>query len=126
MAASPEDWIIQADYDFDTAECMFASNRHFYAAFMCHLSLEKALKGVYQKKIERIPPKTHNLVMLLKDLKLQPPYAIQQFLIELNAASVAIRYPESLPDMVKKYPQSLTRNILDQGKEALEWIKQQF
>ena len=44
---------------------MFRSGRYFYAVFMCHLSIEKSLKGLYTKVLNDIPPKTHNLLYLL-------------------------------------------------------------
>ena len=47
----PEEWLIQADYDIDTAEYMLRGARNVYAVFMYHLALEKALKGLYQKRV---------------------------------------------------------------------------
>ena len=46
MVKSPQEWRKQADYDIKTAEIMFDNKRYFYAVFMCHLSIEKALKGI--------------------------------------------------------------------------------
>ena len=50
MSKTPEEWLRQAEYDMDTATYMFDGGRYFYMVFMCHLSIEKALKGLYQKK----------------------------------------------------------------------------
>lgn len=47
MSDKYKEWLRQADYDMETAEAMFESGRYIYAVFMCHLSLEKALKGLY-------------------------------------------------------------------------------
>lgn len=41
-----EQWFMQAEYDLDTAECMLQAGRRFYAVFMAHLAIEKALKGI--------------------------------------------------------------------------------
>lgn len=46
VAISPEEWLKQADYDMETAEIMREKGRNFYAVFMCHQALEKALKGL--------------------------------------------------------------------------------
>lgn len=43
-----EEWFTQAKYDLETAEAMFKTRRYIYTVFMCHLSIEKALKGVYE------------------------------------------------------------------------------
>jgi len=41
---------------------------------MCHLSLEKILKAIATEITQKIPPKSHNLIYLLKlgNIKLPP------------------------------------------------------
>ncbi|MEA1864367.1 MAG: HEPN domain-containing protein [Euryarchaeota archaeon] len=41
----------------DTAEFMFSGERYFYAVFMSHLSIEKALKGCMSKNPMKPHPK---------------------------------------------------------------------
>ncbi|MDO9528114.1 MAG: HEPN domain-containing protein [Syntrophales bacterium] len=53
MAEDPQEWLRQADYDMDTAEYMLSGGRYFYAVFMCHLSIEKALKGLFHALYRR-------------------------------------------------------------------------
>ena len=47
MEKQTQEWLNQSDYDMDTAEYMHQGGRHIYAVFMCHLAIEKALKGLY-------------------------------------------------------------------------------
>ncbi len=65
MERQTEEWLKQADYDMDTADYMYKGGRYIYAVFMCHLSVEKALKGLYFEQLRKIPPKSHNPVYLL-------------------------------------------------------------
>jgi len=62
MPAEPEEWFKQAQYDMETAEYLRNGGRYSYAVFMCHLSIEKALKGLYCKELGGMPPKLHNLL----------------------------------------------------------------
>ncbi len=126
MNQKPQEWLKQADYDLDTAEFMFSGGRYFYAVFMCHLVIEKALKGLYLKKKSEVPPKVHNLVYFLNQIKLKPAESIGRFIIKLNEASVATRYPEDLEEINKNYTEGVVWDIIVHTKEALEWIKQQF
>ena len=96
MSDRYEEWIKQADYDMDTAEAMFSSGRYFYAVFMCHLSIEKALKGLYDKLLHEVPPKTHNLLYLLHKIGIRPEQELEKFITKLNTASIATRYPDEL------------------------------
>ncbi|MCL0094232.1 HEPN domain-containing protein, partial [Dehalococcoidia bacterium] len=38
---------------------MLQSGRYVYVIFMCHLSIEKTLKGILTEETSTIPPKTH-------------------------------------------------------------------
>ena len=62
-----DQWFAQADYDLETAEYMLKGERYFYAVFMTHLAVEKALKGLWQAKLQAAPPKTHNLLYLMEN-----------------------------------------------------------
>lgn len=126
MDKQSQEWLKQAEYDIDTAEYMFNGRRFFYAVFMCHLFIEKAIKGLYQEKVKQIPPKVHNLVYLLNKIGIKPDEAIGKFIIKLNEASVVTRYPENIEKLQKDYAESIVKDILVKTKEALKWIKNQF
>ncbi|MBI2434355.1 MAG: HEPN domain-containing protein [Candidatus Hydrogenedentes bacterium] len=126
MAESPREWFIQAEYDLDTARAMFDSGRNVYAVYMCHLSMEKALKGLYQEKYEKIPPKTHDLRYLLEKIGLRPSETQEKFLIRLNSAGVTTRYPEELSKLFKIYPEDIVRDYLASTKELVAWAAQQL
>jgi HEPN domain-containing protein len=68
MSEKHDEWLKQAAYDMDTADAMFTSGRYLYVVFMCHLSIEKSLKGLHSKELAEVPPKTHNLIYLLKKI----------------------------------------------------------
>jgi HEPN domain-containing protein len=125
MSKNPEEWFRQADYDLETAEYMFNGGRYFYSVFLCHLSIEKALKGLYQDRLKETPPKVHNLVYLLNKIGIKPPEVQAKFLIKLNEASVPTRYPETLELLKRDYTQGVVEDILFKSKEVLEWIKDQ-
>lgn len=119
-------WFEQAQYDLDTADVLFNNERYFYAVFMCHLALEKALKGIFQQRLKVIPPKTHNLIYLLNKIDIKPPEPLTLFFITLNEANVATRYPEDIRTVSKEYPRERTMEIISQSKECFDWIKTQL
>ncbi len=120
------EWIKQADYDMETADFMFNGKRFFYAVFMAHLAVEKALKGLYQKKLHETPPKTHNLIYLMGKIGLKPDEKIGRFIAKLNEANIAARYPENLEKVQQVYTQEVTCQILSQAKDVIAWIKKQY
>ncbi|MBW1869144.1 MAG: HEPN domain-containing protein [Deltaproteobacteria bacterium] len=120
------EWLKQADYDMDTADFMCKGGRCFYAVFMCHLAIEKALKGLYQQNLQETPPKTHNLIYLLNKIGLRPDEDRGRVITRLNEANIATRYPDDIDKLQSNYTKEITAQILTQAKEALEWIKQQL
>lgn len=118
-----DEWFKQADYDMDTAEFMFKGERYFYAVFMCHLSIEKALKGLIIQKNKEAPTKTHNLLYLIEILNLELPEDMYDFVFTLNRVSVLTRYPDDLQRMLEEYNCDKTKEILEKGKELLKWLK---
>ena len=126
MAQPPEEWLRQADYDMDTADYMFDGGRYFYAVFMCHLSIEKALKGFYRKKLSQEPPRVHNLIYLVNKIGIKPPEPVGRFIVKLNEASVATRYPEEIGKLQKDFTKGVVKDILSKGRETPGWIKKQL
>ncbi|MBU1746033.1 MAG: HEPN domain-containing protein [Proteobacteria bacterium] len=57
-------WV--AARDIKTADHMFETKRYVYVLFMCHLATEKLIKALYEATTKEMPPKTHNLVLLLR------------------------------------------------------------
>jgi HEPN domain-containing protein len=83
IARQTEEWFKQANYDLDTAEAMFRSRRYIYSVFMCHLCLEKVLKGLLAKRGD-IPPKSHDLAFLLEKIGVDIPEQHAEYLEMLN------------------------------------------
>lgn len=125
MALPPGEWLKQAKYDLAAARDMFKAGRHVYVVFMCHLSIEKALKGAYAAKLGKAPPRTHSLITLVKATGLAPPHEIARFLVGLNQASVPTRYPEDLTAIRRAYRRTRAARMLEQARETLSWIRSQ-
>lgn len=120
-----EEWYFQSDYDLETAFDMFKSGRYVYCIFMCHLSLEKVLKGLLVKTKREFPSKSHSLIYFVEKLELKMEDSYYEFLFTLNKISVPTRYPEDLRKLVAAYSIDRTENILNRTKEIQLWIKQQ-
>lgn len=102
----------QSDYDMDTADYMFRGSRYLYAVFMCHLAVEKAIKGLYFDRLREIPPRSHGLLYLLKTIGIEPPEKQGRFITRLSEASIPTRYPDDLAKVQQVYTESVVGEIL--------------
>lgn len=121
-----KEWLKQADYDIETADAMFISGRYLYSVFMCHLSIEKALKGLYHHVLNEVPPKTHNLLYLLDKIDKRPELELEKFITKLNTASIATRYPDDLTKIQNEFTEAIARDMIIKSKDVLKWVKMQF
>jgi HEPN domain-containing protein len=116
-------WIKSSNYDLKTAEHMFKTGRYIYVLFMCHLSIEKILKGLYEAASEKVAPKTHNLIYLSKTIGLNIPENHLETVESLNGLSVVTRYPEDIDEMVRAFKKDKVGEYLKRTKELLKWLK---
>ena len=122
----PKEWFLQADYDMETAQYMFDGGRYFYCIFMCHLSIEKALKGLYRARLKSDPPKIHNLLYFVGKLGLKMPGELEDHVNRLNYLSIPTRYPDDLRRMSREFDNRRTEAALLATKKVLKWLKLQL
>ena len=116
-------WFNMADYDLKTAQVMLDGGRYLYVGFMCHQVIEKALKGLYVKQHNRIPPYTHNLLTLCADLNLVITEEHQDFFIKLNPLNIEARYPEMKEKLGKAINKKKAYVLLEKTGSTYKWLK---
>jgi HEPN domain-containing protein len=92
---------------------------------MCHLSLEKVLKGLLIKRTGLFPSKSHSLIYFVDQTGLELDDSFYEFLFMLNKISVPTRYPDDLRKLFTVYTRERTESILNQTREVQGWIKKQ-
>ncbi|MBL1215639.1 MAG: HEPN domain-containing protein [Ignavibacteriae bacterium] len=127
---SAEEWMLQAEYDIDTADVMLNAGRYIYAIFMTHLSLEKALKSIYTHVLQDEPPRTHNLILLQERIenksKLGFSETQNEFIEFLNEKSVPSRYPDTLNEVLEEFKKSETTQLVNKAKGIIKWLKKKL
>ncbi len=102
---------------------MLETGRYIYVLFMCHLSVEKLLKALYEAILDKIPPKTHNLIYLSTIIDLKVPENHLKTLESLNDLSIVTRYPEDMDGLIKAFKKKRVEEYLQRTKALLKWLK---
>jgi len=118
-------WIELSDYDFETAEAMLKSKRYLYVGFMCHQTIEKALKAYYIKTKQTTAPYTHSLSHLAKKCELTSVLseAQQDFLDQIETLNIESSYPSHKERLLKSLTATKCFELISKTKEFQEWIK---
>jgi len=110
-------WFKKAEEDLDTAKYNIKGDKLSPGFFFLQQSAEKALKAFYIKKFGKLI-KTHDLVLLAKDLKV--PKNIEEFCMLLTPAYNYTRYPDIIAIVDFK---SKAESFIKSTEEILQWVK---
>ena len=124
MRKDTKNWLDMAEDDLQTAEHMLETGRYVYVIFMCHLSIEKTLKGLVTEETKKIPPKTHDLLYLTQKAAAQFAPEILDFVGMINNTSIATRYPRDFSRLISSYPKEVASDYLKRTKEVVQWLRQ--
>lgn len=111
-------WINTAKDDYDTFIILFNNDKYLYAFYLAHLTLEKIIKAHWVKDNEgNIPPKSHNLIYLHKNTKLELSNDEIKFLTKFNDFQIQGRYPDYQFEIQKLLTNSFSNDLKIQFEE---------
>jgi HEPN domain-containing protein len=120
---SARNWIATAEYDLQTAREVLTAGRYIYVVFFCHLAIEKLLKAHVAVETSREPPRTHDLISLVRLSGLRLAQTHLDFIGVINNASTLTRYPADLDTTLRDYSEPIVRDYLERAEEVCEWLR---
>lgn len=119
-------WIDCAEYDMETARSMLETRRFLYVGFMCHQTIEKALKAVLaMRQADSEIPHIHNLARLASLSLVSGEMNEEQLsLIDtLNPMNIEARYPLYKERLLKSLTVERCQWMICKTEELFLWIK---
>ena len=110
-----------------TAKAMLETKRYLYVGFMCHQTIEKALKGIFvARNHDEELPYIHKLVRLanLCGVTEELSEAQLSLLDTLNPLNIEARYPDYKRAVAKSLNAEITSHFVEQTKQMQQWILQ--
>ena len=103
---------------------MLQTKRYLYVGFMCHQTIEKALKGYFVSVNDENRPHNHNLTYLAKKPELYEQLSEEQmyFLDLLEPLNIEARYPTHKENILNALNYERCQDIILKTKELAEWI----
>lgn len=117
-------WVERMEEDYRTAQDLLHSGRYTWCAFACQQCLEKYLKAAYVKQFAKVPPYTHSLLRLCKELALVPSEAMLETIARIDKYYLTARYP-AYKESVNISSRTVAEEFFQKADEVLQWFKQQ-
>jgi len=118
-------WIETAEYDLDTARAMLETRRFLYVGFMCHQSIEKALKACFVNVLGDNPPYPHNLRKLAVESGVYDAMSgeFKDTVDLLEPLNIESRYPTYREQLLQTLNYEVCRDMLSRTETLYQWIK---
>jgi len=113
-------WLKQAEAELQVAREL--GHGHYYiGAFACHQAIEKAMKAAYIQLKRSMPPKTHNLLELAKELG--GAETVLSDVRLLNPEYVVSRYPDAANGVpAEMYDENKAKFLLEVTERLWSWV----
>ena len=95
MKPQTQQWLDIARYDLRAAKHNFDTRTYLYVIFLCHLTIEKLLKGCVTEFTEGFPPPIHDLNKLVHLANLTLPNEMTRFVSEMSHLTFGRQTPLS-------------------------------
>lgn len=124
--AKADYWFEGAEYDLQTACAMLETRRLLYVGFMCHQTIEKALKGVFvSRNLEVELPYIHKLRRLanLSGISEEMDEEQLSFLDVLSPLNVEARYPLQKSRLLESLTIERCEKMIQETEALYLWLK---
>lgn len=116
-------WIDSSLNDIPVMDNLYGNAHFHWSLFIGHLVIEKYLKAVYVRDNETTPPKTHNLLFIAKNTRLEISKQQEEFLMLVNTFNLEARYSDYKNTFYNKCTKEFTEDNIIKIKEFIEWLK---
>jgi len=119
-------WKNSAQRNWQTALSLFKIKHYDACLFFCHLTLEKALKGLVTLRTNRPSPYIHDLAKLSEIAELGLSKIQIQNLRIITGFNLSARYDDIKLSFHKVCTKNYTEKYLEITKKLYLWLKERF
>lgn len=116
-------WLNSAKEDWEVACQLLETGKTQHGLFFVHLTIEKALKAIYTKRLAQVPPKIHRLEKLALMCGISLDTEQIRILGDVNAFNIVGRYADE--DAVKT-SEEFARELHKQAGIIYQWLIKQL
>ena len=87
-------WCESSEQNYSTMQNLIKTKEYSWALFMGHLVVEKLLKALYVKKMQKHPLFSHDLLRIAKKIEVELPVGYDEWLDEITTFNLNVRYDE--------------------------------
>ncbi|MFW6327031.1 MAG: HEPN domain-containing protein [Bacteroidota bacterium] len=119
-------WLDSADKNHETMIHLVDSKDYSWALFLGHLVIEKTLKALYVKRLQKHAIFSHDLLRLSKKIDLELSEDFEEWLDEITTFNLNARYDNYKQDFYQLCTKEFADTWLDRIEKIRLWLRNQF
>ncbi len=119
-------WKDSSNQNYETMKHLLKSKDFSWALFIGHLVIEKLLKALYVKKIQKHAIFTHDLLRLANKIELVLTEEQEEWLDEISTFNLNARYDNYKQDFQKKCTKEYTTEKIYRVENIRLWLMNQL
>jgi HEPN domain-containing protein len=119
-------WLDSADKNHETMIHLVDSKDYSWALFLGHLVIEKTLKALYVKRLQKHAIFSHDLLRLSKKIDLELSEDFEEWFDEITTFNLNARYDNYKQDFYQLCTKEFADTWLDRIKTIRLWLRNQL
>lgn len=119
-------WIDSSEQNYVTMQNLLKSKDFSWALFLGHLVIEKLLKALYVKKLQKHAIFTHDLLRLANKIEIKISEEYEEWLDEITTFNLNARYDNYKRSFNKLCTSEFTENWIRKIETLRKWLIKQL
>jgi len=119
-------WLDSADKNHETMIHLVDSKDYSWALFLGHLVIQKSLKALYVKRLQKHAIFSHDLLRLSKKIDLELSEDFEEWLDEITTFNLNARYDNYKQDFYQLCTKEFADTWLDRIEKIRLWLRNQL
>ena len=119
-------WRTSSDLNYSTMRNLMKSKEYSWALFMGHLVIEKLIKSLYVKKLQKHPLLSHDLLRLFEKIDISLPSGYDEWLDEITTFNLNARYDDYKQSFYKLCTLDYTKEWINKIEILRQWLISQL
>jgi HEPN domain-containing protein len=119
-------WRSSSDLNYQTMQKLMKTREYSWALFMGHLVIEKLVKALYVKKLQKHPLLSHDLLRLFEKVGLKLPLGYDEWLDKITTFNLNARYDDYKQSFHKLCTVEYTNEWIGKIEILRKWLINQL
>jgi HEPN domain-containing protein len=119
-------WRTSSDQNYATMQNLMKTKEYPWALFMGHLVIEKLIKALYVKKLQKHPLLSHDLLRLFEKIDISLPLGYDEWLDKITTFNLNARYDDYKQSFHKLCTVDFTNEWINKIEILRQWLIKQL